>query len=250
MDDSGARSIKHAYRDEYNWHIEIVEAGTFGGQTSIVLDKNDYPHISYWDQAVSNRDLKYAYQDASGWHVEVVDASNDVGMLTSIELDSYGYPHIAYYDNTVYRVKYGYKDQDGWHTDFVTSGGWDASNGVSLALDNQNRPHISYIKYSGENLMYAFFNAPLNVPLFLQTDPAWSNELYGSYQTQPNNIGKWGCYMTSAAMVVNYYAEQGLSTFRTDPGQFNLWLKNNHLYDGNLFLSIRFKLVKKHSNDY
>ncbi|MCZ7670934.1 MAG: hypothetical protein M5U34_29205 [Chloroflexi bacterium] len=38
----------------------------------------------------------------------------------------------------------------------------------------------------------------LSVPLFLQTDAAWSNELYGSYQTQPNNIGKWGCYMTSA----------------------------------------------------
>lgn len=76
----------------------------------------------------------------------------------------------------------------------------------------------------------------LNVPLFLQTDPAWSNELYGSYQTQPNNIGKWGCYMTSAAMIINYYAEQDQSPFRTDPGQFNSWLRSNNLYDGNLFV--------------
>lgn len=240
----GFRSVKYAYRDEAGWHIETVEAGASGGQTSIVLDEYDYPHISYWDQTVSNRDQKYAYQDVDGWHIEVVDTVNDVGMFSSIELDSYGYPHIAYYDNTAYRVKYAYKDQTGWHTDFVTTGGWDASNGLSLALDNQNRPHISYIKYSGENLMYAFFNAPLNVPLFLQTDlivntdppPVWKNDLYGSYQNQPNNIGKWGCYMTSAAMIINYYAEQGQSTFRTDPGQFNSWLRDNHLYDGNNFV--------------
>lgn len=80
------------------------------------------------------------------------------------------------------------------------------------------------------------YHAPLDVPLFLQTDPPWFDDLYASYQTQPNNIGKWGCYMTSAAMVINYYAEQSQSAFRTDPGEFNEWLRNNGLYDGNNFL--------------
>ncbi|MCZ7670935.1 MAG: hypothetical protein M5U34_29210 [Chloroflexi bacterium] len=37
-------------------------------------------------------------------------------------------------------------------------------------------------------------------------------------------------------MIVNYYAEQSQSPFRTDPGQLNLWLRNNSLYNGNLFV--------------
>jgi hypothetical protein len=60
------------------WNITTVDsAGNVGLYTSIALDGNGYPHISYYDS--THEYLKYAYKDASGWHTEVVDSTGSVG---------------------------------------------------------------------------------------------------------------------------------------------------------------------------
>ena len=64
--------LKYAYQDASGWHIQTVDSeGEVGEGTSLALDGNGYPHISYDDE--TNSDLKYAYRDASGWHSEKVD---------------------------------------------------------------------------------------------------------------------------------------------------------------------------------
>ncbi|MCX7022714.1 MAG: hypothetical protein NTW26_10675, partial [bacterium] len=43
------------------WHIETVDSGGRVGEfTSLALDSNDYPHISYKDNQDGNEALKYA----------------------------------------------------------------------------------------------------------------------------------------------------------------------------------------------
>ena len=82
-----------------NWIKEILDNildwrwGTFGwrGGTSMALDSDDNPHISYYNSA-----LKYARWTASGWSIETVDSGGDVGSSTSIALDNNGNPHISY----------------------------------------------------------------------------------------------------------------------------------------------------------
>ena len=62
----GASALKYAYQDASGWHVELVdEVGDPDSYTSLVLDGDDRPHISYHDLA--GFDLKYAYQDDAGW---------------------------------------------------------------------------------------------------------------------------------------------------------------------------------------
>ena len=123
------------------WCIETVDSdGKVGWGTSIALDTNGYPHISYFDPI--NDDLKYAKWTGSEWSLETVDSDGSVGWYTSIALDSNGYPHISYYDTTNEKLKYAKRTGSEWSLETVDS---DGSVGwyTSIALDSNGYPCIS-----------------------------------------------------------------------------------------------------------
>jgi hypothetical protein len=73
--------------------------------------------------------------------------------------------------------------------------------------------------------------------LFRQTDPLWGGKPYGSYadDDKTNTVSWWGCYMTAAAMVARYHADQQGAAPRIDPGDLNAWLRANKRYKVNSF---------------
>ena len=166
-------SLKYAYLDASGWHSETVDSsGVLAGKyTSLVLDGNGYPHISYncHNGGGGTFYLKYAYQDIGGWHLETVDDSPQaVGDYTSLALDRSGYPHISYFDNTNRDLKYAYWDGAVWLIEVMDNARRIGAH-VSLALDENGHPHIGY--EGNYNLQYAHWDGT-----------AWHNETVESGQ--------------------------------------------------------------------
>jgi hypothetical protein len=85
--------------------------------------------------------------DAGGWHIVTVDTTGFVGFYTSLALDSNDYPHIGYTDygsGSSKDLKYAYKDGSGWHIEIADGGTDYVGDCISLAIDSNDYPHISY----------------------------------------------------------------------------------------------------------
>ena len=85
-----------------------------------------------------------------------------------------------------------------------------------------------------DNISVAYtLSSSVGVPLLLQTSSPWATDTYGNYPAGDtvNTIRQWGCFMTSAAMITNYWGQRGQPSFQTDPRQLNSWLRSHSGYD-------------------
>jgi hypothetical protein len=142
-------NIKYAKFDGISWSIKTVISNTV--QASLGLDSSDRPYISYYDE--STADLKITYLAGESWHTELVDTSGDVGRYNRLRIDKPGQVHIAYcvYDpasTSCTKLKYASKVGTTWQTQIVDVGP-SVGSGISLALDDGDHPHISYLSTAG-----------------------------------------------------------------------------------------------------
>jgi hypothetical protein len=145
--------LRLATFDNPNWSIELVaKEGEAGETSSVALDSDDHPHISY--DGGLDEDLIYTYWDGSVWYTQAVDSEGDTGESSSIALDSHNHPHISYVNDTTGEVKYASWDGAQWSFQTIYTSNPDSTY---LALDSQDYPHIifrDYVSYQYK-LMYA-----------------------------------------------------------------------------------------------
>ncbi|MDH7602533.1 MAG: hypothetical protein QHI38_10355, partial [Armatimonadota bacterium] len=158
--------LRYAYYNGQGWHVEDVDGNSpgsvddnVGRYTSIKVDSQGNPHISYYD--VTNGNLMYAVWRSGTWQITTVDGASsptdDVGQYTSLALYN-GLPRIAYYDVAKGDLKYASYDGSNWTKTVVDSAG-DVGRFASLALDpNTGLPRIAYYDSTNKDLKYAAYD--------------------------------------------------------------------------------------------
>ncbi len=136
----------------FNNIVTVDNSEGVGGNNSIDLDSNGYPHISYLDSA--NDDLKYAFYDGTDWNIEIIDGFGYSGQFNSISLDSNDRPHISYCDFGI--LNYAYYDGTSWTVEMVDDNINGTVGNTAIALDSKDNPHISYSKLG--SLKYAIYD--------------------------------------------------------------------------------------------
>ena len=169
--------------------------------TSIAIDSNNKVHISYYDS--TNKDLKYATNASGAWVTSTIEIESEWYTLRycSIAIDSNNKVHISTffpYSSDIwynYYLFYTTKNASGsWVTSIISS----QSNGVrllespntSIAIDSNNKVHISYKGYytdlSSGALRYAT-NASGSWVTTIISDPYTDKGSYNSIAIDSNN---------------------------------------------------------------
>lgn len=138
---------------ELVWDIQTVDAP--GEYTSLALDANENPHISYIDRV--DQVVKYTYSDGSSWNAQVVGEGRTTGTYldwsTSLALAPNGKVHISYFGRGE-DLEYAYWDGSSWAGQTIDSAGVVGAFN-SLAVDQTGSPHVSYYDWTNYQLKYA-----------------------------------------------------------------------------------------------
>jgi fibronectin type 3 domain-containing protein len=86
--------LKYAKWNGASWDLEILDVPPYVRETSIAVDHDGHPHITYDDDAAGWKRLKYATWDGSAWTKLNITYG---GNFNVIAVDDGGYPHVAYY---------------------------------------------------------------------------------------------------------------------------------------------------------
>jgi hypothetical protein len=146
--------LRYARWTGNGWESETVDAeADIYAEASIALGLQDEVHISYFDNV--NR-IKYANVKDGKWDISTVDASAEGPVHdTAIDVDSQNRPHIAYFyrENFERKLKYAFREGGEWVLETVDPVA--RAGNVSIALDAEGRPHVSYFDALRGDLKYA-----------------------------------------------------------------------------------------------
>jgi hypothetical protein len=228
-------SLMYTYLKAGEWNREIVDAvGNAGTFNSLALDADERAHMAYYNQGSMN--LEYAFQGDSGWEITSVHSDYPdffCGTRPSLALDSAGNPHIAYLVR--YRwsfmwtsVWFASKDAQGWDTSCLEDGFAGDVLGLSLALTNNDIPHIAFDGHAIDDRWRRI--------LFFLHKPAesWITE------SVPGSGGSWGAVSIAVDsaerphIAYHKWMYEGLHYAYMAPGSVELSIEEN---EGSVVLS-------------
>lgn len=152
--------VVHRYWDGEKWQKQFadVHARVINYYTSIVLDANDYPSISFYEEAGSGDAwgrLRVVTWNGSYWDLKTVDGTHGSGKFNFMLMNSQGRPEIAI-GNVEYQnlsLRYARWNGEAWNVEVIentVSSKWS----VAMALDKNDTPHIVYTDVNSHTIKY------------------------------------------------------------------------------------------------
>ena len=159
----GLTKLTHAYWDGSSWQKQLIEVPSryIAYDTSISLDLNDNPSITFYDYVGPTDDeyrrLRMVTWNSSVWEVVTVDGDHGSGKFNSTAVDSSGRPHVAYgnVDPERASLRYARLDRTGWRHDILESGYSGSWQAVIIIVDKHDIPHIAYSDVVNRVIKYA-----------------------------------------------------------------------------------------------
>lgn len=136
----------------YEWIREAIyeQGSTEIYCTSLVFDQNDDPHVFY---ITTSKELKRSFRTSIGWFHDTVD-TRVTGAYVSAKMDSNGLMHVSYANE---KLVYITGDCSGWNEKEIVDPEIILTKNcfISLDLDSNDKPHISYYDGINKDLRYA-----------------------------------------------------------------------------------------------
>jgi hypothetical protein len=171
--------LKYAAKNGGVWTTETVHsAGAAGEYTSLELDAQGNPRITYFDR--DNWAVLYAAKSGGVWTFDVVEVGGG-GFVTSLALDPMGNPHVSYYWGDE-EMRYAVKSGGVWIRETVEAmAGTGFNLGLELDVDAQGRPHLGYQDNKTGDLEYAVKSGGAWVAEVVDSTRGW----YPSFTLDP-----------------------------------------------------------------
>lgn len=131
-----------------SWNLEpVFEEGDVGKYSSLAFDGEGRPAISFFSQTSGSAgEILFATGGEGDWNIETVggiDAffEGNARRNSSLAFDSDGRAHVVFSDTE--GVWYSVRGDTGWETQQIVEGDLTLGQLVSLAIDQDDRPHIA-----------------------------------------------------------------------------------------------------------
>ena len=149
--------LYYTYYDGQNWSNELLRlGGSEGLYCDLEIDSDNEPNLAF----AAGYDLVYGFKQDGTWQYELVKDytyPRKVQHYLDFELDSDNNPYIVFnLSNTgnPYELSFAYKEAGIWVVETICE--VEYLGEVSLALDSNGQPHISFTDWSIEEIYYAY----------------------------------------------------------------------------------------------
>lgn len=129
-----------------------------GKYTSLRLDRNNRPHVTYTRNNGNWPTLFYIEKTETGWDNPVELAPASTVTWNDFQIDSVNNIHLAFYEKTLNftttnDLKYMYRDGSSWSEQRIYSSGSSGEH-VALALNSNDVPFVSFYKNGSNDDLY------------------------------------------------------------------------------------------------
>ncbi|MCH8984514.1 MAG: hypothetical protein IH943_10525 [Acidobacteria bacterium] len=142
------QDLVFARLEDGSWILErVAQQGDVGKYSSLAYDAQGRPAATFFSQTGDTEgEIVFAMRGDDGWTLETIGQlasfSEPIARRnSSLAFDSQGRAHVAFSDTV--GVWYAVRGESGWETQQIVEAGLPLGQLVSLAIDENDRPHIA-----------------------------------------------------------------------------------------------------------